>query len=103
MDIVAENGILCFIPRLGAIRNSHSFHPAIGFQIIFAPKLGSLPASLPVKTQNQITVTLHLRPPKSVEKAFTILSVNVWNAIGIPKNLIADFRRGASPIIEEQN
>src|SRR5438309_9770714 len=76
IEILTKLRALCCIPLLCVISESHHSDHLIRAYIACAPVFGSSAASLPVETEQQISMAFHLGPSKGVEKTGIIICID---------------------------
>src|ERR687886_1076638 len=86
VKITAHLRTLCLVPFIGPTGNAHRSHILVRVQIFFSEILSRLSSCLAIQSQNQITMTLHLRPAKSLEKSLSVFPIDMGHTPAIPED-----------------
>ena len=80
-------GTLLAVPRHGALGYAHRVDPAVVFKVLLPPVLRRASARLAQKPEQQIAMTLRLRPAMCEEEALGIGCKDMRHAPAVPEDL----------------
>jgi hypothetical protein len=87
VEVRPEGRALGRVPVAGPLGEAHRPQQAIRVQMLFPPVLGGPAARLAVEPEDEVAVTVQLRPAEPVEESFGVVGVDVGHAPSVPQDL----------------